>query len=97
MIAPCEVLDAGVRARVVAADVAVVLPADGVGRRSSLAQHLEDLGVALWLALVVGTDDESVPRLCAQYWWALCHTRRFPARPSARIGRRHGFVVRTTT
>jgi hypothetical protein len=71
MTAPREVLDPGVRARVVAADVAVVLPADGIGRRSSLAQHLEDLGVARWLALVVGTDDESVPRLRPQCRWAL--------------------------
>jgi hypothetical protein len=46
---------------VVDALVAVVLPSHEVGRAPSGPSHLEDLGVALGLALMVAVDHQVIP------------------------------------
>jgi hypothetical protein len=44
-----------------------VLPAHKVGRPPVLAEHLEDLGVALWLSLMVTPNNEAISRAGAQH------------------------------
>jgi hypothetical protein len=43
--------------------VAVVLPPDDERGPAGIAQHLEDLGITLGLALTVGPDHEPITRL----------------------------------
>ena len=66
-------LDEHVRTRIDDAHVAVVLPANAVVRGREGSQHLEDLGVARGLALVVRTHNQPIPsgrRLVVVSW---CH------------------------
>jgi hypothetical protein len=43
--------------------VAVFLPADDERRRTIVAEHLDDLGIALGLTLVMAADKEPLARL----------------------------------
>jgi hypothetical protein len=44
-----------------------VVPSHEVGRRSVLAEHPEDLGVALRLPLMMSPDDQAIARLRSQH------------------------------
>ena len=48
--------------------MAVLLPADDERRRTALPEHLDDLGIARRLTLVVASNHEPVARLSTKKW-----------------------------
>ena len=44
-----------------------VFPAHQIGRRTILAEHLENLGIALWLSLAMASNDQAITRLGSQH------------------------------
>ena len=60
-----EVLDRSVRTGKEEALVAVISPADDVGRCTVLAAHFDDLGVTVRFADMVTLDDEAITHTCS--------------------------------
>jgi hypothetical protein len=44
-----------------------IFPAHQIGWRPILAEHLQDLGIALRLSLAMPANDQAITRLCSQH------------------------------